>query len=205
MRGYARNFATLSAAGAVTLATYLVFRFQAQAAFTAGHLIRSIVFDLIGMVLASVAALPWYTYALDTDRQIPIDLGKPFRYRRQFTAQAVASFWFWAAILLGLRYLFGIPSLLALVIYGFYGYAVAEGNTSGLQALGSSARLGEGRRVGLFAVALILLVFNLSGAIALGFSVTPVTIVLAFIGVLMTSNVSLVAGARLYRMFTREL
>ena len=205
VNGYRRNFAVLSVAGALTLATYLAFRIQAQSALAAGQITRSIALDLAGMILASVVALPWYSYALDADRALPADPAKPFRTPGLFAPQAVASFWFWAAILLGLRYLYGIPSILALVFYAFYGYVVAEGRVTGLRALGVSARLGEGRRVGLFAVALIFLVFNLFGAIALGFSVTPLTIVLAFLGVLVTANITLVAGARLYRSFSEKL
>jgi hypothetical protein len=202
--GYRRNFVILSVAGALTLSTYLAFRLYAQAALADGRIARSIVFDLAGMILASVVALPWYSYALDADRALPVDPAKPFRSIGLFAPQAVASFWFWAAILLGLRYLYGIPSILALVFYAFYGYVVAEGRVTGLQALGISARLGEGRRVGLFAVSLIFLVFNLFGAIALGFFVSPLTVVLAFLGVLVTANITLVAGARLYRSFLEE-
>jgi hypothetical protein len=203
-RGYRRNFAVLSLAGAFTLGTYLAFRLQAQAALATGNIGRSVLLDLAGMVVASVVALPWYSYALDADRARPTDPRNPFRSLQRFLPQAVASFWFWAAILFGLRYLYGIPSILALVFYAFYGYVVAEGRVAGLGALGVSARLGEGRRVGLFAVAMIFFVFNLVGAIALGFSVTPVTAVLAFLGVLVTANITIVAGARLYRTFSKE-
>jgi hypothetical protein len=203
--GYRRNFVILSLAGTLTLSTYLAFRLYAQAALADGHIARSIVLDLAGMILASVVALPWYSYALDADRALTVDTAKPFRSIGLFAPQAVASFWFWAAFLFGLRYLYGVPSLLALVFYAFYGYIVAEGRVSGLRALGVSARLGEGRRVGLFAVGLIFLVFNFFGAIALGFSVTPLTVLLAFVGVLITANITLVAGARLYRSFSKDV
>ena len=100
---------------------------------------------------------------------------------------------------------YGLPSILALIFYALLRLCRGRGSGCSLRALGVSARLGEGRRVGLFAVALIFLVFNLAGAIALGFLVTPLTVALAFVGVLVTSNITLVAGARLYRTFSEEM
>ena len=203
--GYFRQPAPLSLAGAVTLATYLLFRIQAQHAYDAAALGRSILLDLAGLVLASLAALSWYAGALAADRGLKVDLSAPFHHRRRFTAQAVASFWFWAAVLFGLRYLYGIPSLLALTFYAFYGYVVTEGESKGLRALGQSVRLGQGRRVGLFAVGLIFLVFNLLGALPLGYAVNPFTTVLASLGILVTTNITIVAGARIYRTLTGEV
>lgn len=202
IKGYAKNVVPLSLASLATLGTYLAFRFPAQRAFLDEQVFTSIGLDLVGMILASVIAHPWYSYSLDAEAGRPIDLIKPFRTPYNFYVQAVASFWFWAGILLGLRYLFGLPSVIVLLFYAFYGYIVADGRTdSGLKALGHSARLGEKKRVGLFAIAGILFVFNLFGAIAIGFSVTPLTIGLAVLGVVITSSITLVGGARIYRTF----
>lgn len=205
IRGYVRNVVPLSVAGAATLAVFLGFRFPAQAAADSGSLLRSLLLDLVGLVAAAVVAYPWFSYALDADRGVPIDIGKPFSNLSGFGTQAVASFWFWAAILFGLRYLYGIPSIIALLFYAFYGFVIADQQAqTGLRALGTSARLGEGRRVGLFAVAALLVVFNMFGAIAVGFGANPLTWALTFVGLLITTNVSLVIGARIYRVFRNE-
>jgi hypothetical protein len=204
-RGYVRNVMPLTAAGAVTLAVFLGFRFPAQSAADSGALVRSLLLDLAGLVAAAVVAYPWFSYALDADRGVPIDIRKPFAHLSGFGIQAVASLWFWAAILFGLRYLYGIPSIVALMFYAFYGFVIADQQVeSGLQALGVSARLGEGRRVGLFAVAALLIAFNMLGAIAIGFGTNPLTWALTFAGLLITTNISLVVGARIYRVFQNE-
>ena len=201
VRGYAKNLLPLSLAAAATLGIYLAFRFPAQDAFVDGNLVRSISLDLVGLVLGSIFAYPWYCYALDAVDGKPTDLRSPFRTPKRFLAQAVASFWFWAAVLLGLRYLFGIPSILAALFYAFYGFAIADGaEESGLKALGYSVRVGEGKRIGLFALAAVFLIFNMFGAIAVGYEVTTLTIGLAILGLVITTNVTMVAGARVYRL-----
>lgn len=201
VKGYVANLVPISLAAAATIATYLAFRLPAQAAAEGGRLLVSLALDLVGLVVAAVVAYPWYTYALAAADGRPIDPVAPFRTSERFSAQAVASFWFWAGVLLGLRYLYGIPSLLALVFYAFYGFVIADGSTaSGLKALGHSVILGHGRRVGLFAIGALFMAFNLFGAIAIGFDVNPLTIGLAFAGFVATSSITMVSGAAIYRM-----
>ena len=205
VRGYLANLWPLSVAGAATLGTYVAFRLPAQAAADSGFVARSLVLDLAGLIVAAVVAHPWFSYALDADRGMGIDLLKPFNRPAGFMVQAVASIWFWAAMVFGLRYLYGIPSILALLFYAFYGFVVADRRaTSGLKALGTSARIGEGRRVGLFGIAAVLTVLNLFGAVAVGFGVNPGTLALTVLGLVVTTNVSLVTGARIYRTLENE-
>ncbi len=201
VRGYFAHLAPLSAAGALTLGTYLVFRLQAQAALDADNLLRSILLDLAGLVVASIVAYPWYCYALDAQAGGPVDVGFPWRTFGRLRYQAVASLWFWAGVLLGLRYLLGLPAIVVVIFYAFYGFVVADGAADGgLMALGTSVRISEGRRIGLFAVAGVFFVFNLFGAIALGVTVNALTVALAIAGLVVTTNITMVSGARLYRL-----
>lgn len=206
LAGVRRAPLPLALAGSVTLAIYMGFRISAQAAADAENLVRSLALDFVGLVVAAAASLVWFSYALDVDRERPVDLRRPLSRPMAFWDMGVASFWFWAAVLFGLRYLYGIPSLLAVVFYAFYGFVLADGEAnSGMRALAASARLGEGRRIGLFAIATLFLVINLFGAIAVGFGVTPLTMALAFLGVLVTTNVTMVSGARIYRVVNEEI
>lgn len=187
----------LLATAAATLGTYLAFRIPAQLAFDQGRLLASVLIDLAGLTVAGVVALPWYAVSLAVARgEEPRLAGQLVPSR--LTAQAVASIWFWAGVLVGMRYLFGLPALAFLVLYAFHGFSVADGATSGLRALGSSVRLGEGRRVGVFAVGFLFLLFNLAAAIALGTGVDPLTITVTALALLVTTNVTMVAGAHLY-------
>lgn len=126
--------------------------------------------------------------------------------RGQFAAQLVCAIFFWAAFMLGLRYLAGIPSILAALFYGFYGYVVADrAAKGGLRALGTSVRLGTKRRVALFAILALLAIFNLLAAIPLGYGVSTLTVVLTLALLTVTASITLVGGACLYDALTERL
>ena len=197
--GYTSNIGPLTVGAVATFAVYGVFRILAQQALDDGQQIASIALDLVGLMLAGTVALPWYVYALAAARSNPIELAAAWRDGSRFSAQFVCAFWFWAAFMLGLRYLFGVPSILALLFYGFHGYVVADRVAKGgLRALGTSVRLGHKRRVALFAILALFIVFNLAAAIPLSYGVTPVTYAASAVCFTVTGSVTLVSGARLY-------
>lgn len=206
VRGLRRHPVGLLVSGLITVAAYLAFRFPAQGATDEGNLVVGLGLDLIGLVVSSTVALVWYMYALAAFDERQLSRADVSSSLDKLGTQAVASFWFWAGFLLGLRYLFGLPSILALLFYAFYGYVVADGQTtSGLKALGLSAALGQGKRVGLFAIGGLFFVFNLLGAVAIGWGVTPLTTALAVAGFVVTASITLVAGAALYRTWDIEM
>lgn len=196
----------LSLAGAFTLGVYGLFRWPAQQLLEDDRVYSSVAVDLVGLIVAGTLAVPWYFYALAAVDGREINLIEPFVDKRAFAHQAVASFWFWAAVLLGLRYLFGIPSLFVVLLYAFHGFVIADGTKGGMMALGQSVRLTEGKRVGLFAIAGLLMIFNLFGAIAAGFDGLPTTarILGAGLGLVVTTSITLVIGATIYREFAGE-
>lgn len=206
IRGYLANALPLTLAGIATLGVYTVFRIPAQRAFEAQDIYQSLAIDLVGLFLASIVAMGWYAYALAAFDGRKLTFSSIIEnFGARFMAQAVASFWFWAAILLGLRYLLGIPSLLAVVFYAFYGYVIADGKAKGgLAALGYSAKLGDGKRIGLAALAIVLLLFMLLGAFPLGFGTSTAMRLLAVLGLVVTSSIILVAGAGIYRLLDEQ-
>ena len=204
--GYVKNLIPLTAAAAVTIAVFGVFRFWAHTASDDGKTFQSIAFDLVGLVLAGTVSLPWFAYALDAARGKPIDLAAPWRSGGQFAAQFVCAIYFWAAFMLGLRYLAGIPSILAALFYGFYGYVVADrAAKGGLRALGTSVRLGTKRRVALFAILALFAIFNMLAAIPLGYGESTLTVLLTLALLTVTASITLVGGACLYDTLTERL
>lgn len=194
--------ARLVLAGATTIAVYVTFRIIAQASMESGSVASSIVIDFAGLVTAGVVALPWYARALGAARGERSIRSTLLKDNGSLQGQAVASIWFWAAFLLGLRYLWGLPSVLALVFYAFHGFAIADGRTkSGLKALGISARMSEGRRFVLFGIAVVFLVFNMAGALPLALGSTPFALVASLLTLSVTASITLVAGANLYLMW----
>ena len=200
LRGYVANVVPL------TLAAFATFGVLAVCVIpVAGdeNEFRYLAITTMGLILASTAALPWFSYALNAARNEPTDIAAPFRDGTRFVDQLVCSFWFWAAFFLGFQYLrtlFGpILFFLVVVLYAFYGFVVAEGTVQGpLRALGTSVRLGEKRRIALFAIWVLFFLFNFVGALPLGWGVNPVTVVITLITLAMTTSISMVAWACLY-------
>lgn len=199
--GFFKNPGPLFVAAMATLATYAAFRIPAQAALDDDLIVRSIALDLVGLVVAGVVAYPWYSFSLDVADGKPIDVRKPLQSFWWIRPQLVASIFFWAGVLLGFRYLFGLVSILVVILYAFAGFVLADGKQrSGLKALGTSVALGEGKRIGLVAIASLFLLFNMFGAISLGFGlVNAMTIGLAIIGLAVTTSATMVGGAVVYR------
>lgn len=205
------NIVPLSLGAILTLGVYSLFRAPAASLWSDDRFFASIGVDLVGLILAGTLAVPWYTYALHAARDEEIDIREPFQSLRLFKYQAVASFWFWAGILLGLRYLAGLPSILVLLLYAFHGFVVADDATKesrgGMKALGTSVRLTEKKRIGLFALMALLIMFNMFGALPLGLDagVNAATIAGAGVGLTITTSISLVFGAHIYDAFAKEL
>jgi hypothetical protein len=159
-----------------------------------------------GFVLAGTGAYFWFSYALDAARGNEVDLAKPFRRWERLPAQFVASFWFWAGLLIGIPMMF-LPALIVLVFYAFYGFVVVDRpELGGLKALGTSVRLGDKRRIALFAIAALALLFNFivpGLAFAIESSAVAVPIWLALL--LVTTSITLVGGAALYDVLNEGL
>ena len=207
-KGYTANIIPLTIGAIVTMGVYAPFRWYGQQLFDDERFFRFMAVEVVGLVIAGTIAYPWYFYALDAARGKKSQLAEPFENPRRFAVQAVSSFWFWAGVLLGVRYLLGLPSIVVLLLYAFHGYVIAAGKSkSGLLALGTSVRLGQGRRFGLLAIGVLLLILNFVGAVGAGFEQLdlPVRIGLAFIGLCVTTSVSLVVGAVLFDVLWEEM
>ena len=169
---------------------------------------------LVASFPAGVIAAPWFRYALDVVDEKEINVMAPLIDGQKWLNHAFATFWFWAGITLGLRYsvlIPGLPSIIVLLLYPFYGYIIAGGREiNGLKALGVSVRLGVGKRLGLFAIAGLMFMFNIFGV--LGFAVgledgTPsiLGVVLGILGISATASITLVSGGAIYRTLEGNL
>ncbi len=154
---------------------------------------------LLSFILAGTLSYPWFTYALQAARGEKVDLQSPFDHPKRFAHQLVATLWFWAGFMLGVRFLSGIPSILVLILYAFYGYFVVEAGKGGSYALGASVRLGEKRRIGLFGIAVLFGVFNfIPLVIAFAIPQPIVTAVISFVGLAISTSITLVSGGAIY-------
>ncbi|MEM7274222.1 MAG: hypothetical protein AAF547_14155 [Actinomycetota bacterium] len=206
VEGFRREPVLLVAGGVMTFAVSMAIGIPAQNALEAGDRALGFALSLISTVLGATAAYPWFSYALDAARGEPASFAKPFRTPGRFLPQFVASFWFWAGVLFGIQFLFGVPALLVTVFYAFFGYLIVDRHDlGGMKALGTSVRLGDKRRIGLFAILGIFAMFNFFAFLPLGYAVNPGTVALTLVLVLVTTSVTLVAGAALYDVLRVEL
>ena len=205
VEGFQRNPVALLLAGLLSIAGYAVFGIPAQQMLDDGDRVPALILNIVGLVLGGTLAHPWYVVALASDRGEKADLAAALRSGDRFFAQLVGSFWFWAAFILGIQYLAGIPSIVVLIFYSFYGFIVADLRYGGMRALGTSVRLGEGRRIGIFAIAAMYGVFNFAAFLPLGYAVNVGTIVLSAAVALVTTSITMVAGAALYETLKVDL
>ena len=166
---------------------------------------------MVAAIPAGIVAAPWFKYALDIVDEKEINVMAPLVDFPKLLHHAFATFWFWAGIAFGLRYLRGIPSILVILLYAFYAYVIADGKEiNGLKALGTSVRLSAGKRIGLFAIAGIFFMFNIVGVLGLGVgledgSPSVLGIALGIIGLSATASVTLISGAAIFRVLEENL
>ena len=187
----------------------------AGTAFDDDRVAAGVTFSIVALVLGGMFSFPLCHYALRTARQEPIDLGEPFRRWIRFVPMLVASFWFWAGFLLGFQ--MG-PQLLALAApaivmgYAFFGFVIDDRHDlGGLKALGTSVRVGDGRRFALLAivclyaaVGFVVYLFGFTIAISAGLTGAPATIAGSVV-VLPFLALALVSWAGLYYVLRKDL
>ena len=217
--GYVKNVIPLSLAGAVTLGVYGIFRYEAQQFLNDGRDLPALMVDLVGLIVSGTMAYPWFFYALKAARGEPIDIRDPFFFMNRFAHQAVAGAFFWAGVLFGLRYgktLFFLPAIVVGVLYAFYGYVIADTPLTkkkkkemrgGSYALGTSVRLGEKRRFGIFGIGVLFLLFNFVGAM-FGLAIDEPAILqygVTILGLIITTSITMVGGAHIYDVLKGKL
>ena len=200
LRGYVANVVPLTLAA---VATFGVLAVSVIPVWGEENQFRYLAVTTLGLIFATTAAVPWFSYALNAARNEPVDIAAPFRDMTRFVDQLVCSFWFWAAFFLGFQYLRSLwgPILffLVVVLYAFFGFVVANGTVQGpLRALGTSVRLGEKRRFALFAIWVLFFIFNFVALTPLGYGTNPVTVVITLVTLTMTASITMVAWACLY-------
>ncbi|NND03564.1 MAG: hypothetical protein HKN91_12335 [Acidimicrobiia bacterium] len=208
---YKNAFVPASGMAILVLALYGTARVAAQSSVSSNDLGVAFAIDAIGLVVATVVALPWFRLALRTEWRIEADAQADLS-EVKWRSMVVSALFFWGGMLVLLRYgnVLGVPALvlipviLMLVWYGLFGFAAAAGIAPGLKALGTSVRLGQGRRGTVAAVAISLALLNLLGLSPIGSGVNPATIAATILLLTVTTNVSMGAGAHLFDWLVRS-
>lgn len=197
--GFRNNAARLLGAGLLAAVVVVPFRIASEIVGDGNPTLVSVLIDTAGAVAGATLALPWFRYGLAASRGEDLRTVKAFDRPKQFVVMAVCSFWFWAAVLLGFKFLYGLPSIFAIVSYAFYGYVIADNSdATGMWSLGQSVKMGDKKRIALMSIGVLFVAFNLVAGLPIGYAVNAFTIGGAALGLLVTSSITMVSGGALY-------
>lgn len=147
----------------------------------------ALVFGLLGIVVSSLVTLGWIRLALDITDGRPVTKDAVVASFGLLVPYVVATIVYTVAVVVGLVLLI-VPGIIVAIMWVFYGFHVVDtGERSGMAALRRSTEITRGHRGKLFAFGLVLLLLNILGLIVL------------IVGVLVTSAISLLAVAHVYR------
>jgi len=181
----------------VVLGVYAAARLGASFFLATDRTVSAFLVDLGGLIVATAIALPWFTLSLAVARQRHAGFERSWAESQgSFVAMAIAASAFWLVVVFGVVYALGIPSLIVLVLFGLFGFAVANERLTGLRSLRHAYRVGRGQRTLIAAVALLLLIAN--GAIASALGSGPVLVLVALPLLVMSTGFSMSTGAHLY-------
>lgn len=148
---------------------------------------RSFVGNIVVFLVNQLVAIGWLRIALDAVDGRQIDTDRVRGAFSVFVPFLVAAILFSLGVTIGLILLI-VPGIIFAVIFGFYGWGLVDGAVDdGVAALRHSAEITRGHRWQLFGFVIVLILFNLLGLLAL------------LVGVLITSAVSILALAHVYR------
>lgn len=145
------------------------------------------VLSLISFVLGQLIAIGWIKIALDITDGRPIDAQAVIDKFKLVVPYLIAALLYALMVGFGLILLI-VPGVIVAIVFAFYGFHIVDtGSTDPIGALRRSADITRGHRWQLFLFGLLLIGLNLLG------------ILLLIVGVLITSGISLLAIAYVYR------
>ena len=184
--GFVANFAPMALYAVIVLLVNFFVGYPAREA----EGLNGLLWNFIGFLVSQCITIGWLRIALDI-----VD-GRPVSAERVRNSFEVLLPFFVAAILFSVMVAIGfvlliVPGIILAVIFGFYGWVLVDGRErKALLALGRSADITRGHRLHLVGFGLVLLVFNIVG------------LLLFVVGVFVTSAVSILAVAHVYRRLT---
>jgi uncharacterized membrane protein len=154
----------------------------------AGRVVWTVIGDLVGLLLS----LGWLRVSLEITKGVRPQVPDLFHFPG-FGTFLLASILFFIGAVIGFVLLI-VPGIIFVVIFGFYGFVIAEreNNVGVLESLQRSADITRGHRWPLFGLGLLLLGINILGLLA------------CFVGVLFTSGITVIAWAWAYRTLSGE-
>jgi uncharacterized membrane protein len=186
---YWKNVGPLVVIALVVFGIQLVFGLIASAV---DSVFAQVVIQIIGTLVSLLITLGWWRVAVEITRGVKPEVGDLFK-AQGYGVFIVASILFYIGAVIGFILLI-IPGIIFCVVFGFYGFVIAErGDGVGvMESLQRSADITRGHRWEIFGLAIVLLLIDVVGALLCG------------IGLLFTSGITLIAWAYAYRSLSGE-
>jgi hypothetical protein len=186
---YWKNVGSLVVIAIVVVAINLVVGAIAQ---TTGSVAGQVLIQFVGFIISMLLALGWIRVSLEVTRGVRPEVGDLFKFDG-YGAYLLASILFAVGLYVGLI-LCIVPGIIFAVVFGFYGFVIAErGEGVGvIDSLKESADLTRGNRWQLFGLGVVLLLINLVGALIL------------LVGLIFTLGITIIAWAYTYRTLRGE-
>lgn len=188
-RGFWKNVGPLIVIAIVVLAIHIVANLVASAFDNAA---LQIILSIIAWLISLLISLGWIRVALK------VTAGERPEVSNLFELPGFPVY-IGASIVFGIAYAIGlvlciIPGIIVGLVWGFYGFVIAERGESASfgEAFSRSAEITKGNRWNLLGFGLVLFLINLVG------------LILCVIGLLFTMGISLVAVSYVYRKISGE-
>ncbi|HEX6195744.1 MAG TPA: hypothetical protein VFZ37_07530 [Jiangellaceae bacterium] len=147
----------------------------------------SFLLGLTGFIVGQLVAIGWIKLALDITDGRPVSAEAVLDRFRLVVPYLIAAVLFGLMVGIGLVLLI-VPGVIAFIVFAFYGFHIVDtGEQNPFEALRRSAELTRGHRWQLFLFGLVLIGINILGLLVL------------LVGVLISSGISLLAVAYVYR------
>lgn len=149
--------------------------------------VASTLMSFIAFLITQLLAIGWIRIALDAVDGQPISVDRIKESFGIIVPFAIAAVLFSVGVSIGLILLI-VPGIVVAVTFGLYGPILVDGvRTDALEALRHSAEITRGERLHLFGFGVALVLLNMVGFLLL------------VVGVIVTSAVSVLAAAHVYR------
>jgi len=147
--------------------------------------------SLIGWFVSVLISMGLIRIALKIVDGQPVETADLFQRVDLALPYIIASFLVGVMVAIGFVFLI-IPGVYLAITFGFYPYNIVDKEHGIMESIEQSAAITKAQKWDLFAFAVVLIFFNLAGALALG------------VGLLITMPVSLLAMAYVYRKLNGE-
>jgi uncharacterized membrane protein len=151
----------------------------------------SLLMTLVSFFVGQVIAMGWVRMSLKITDGKEASIADFFERLDLLLPYAIASLLFSIMVALGLV-LFVVPGIILAIVFAFYGPALVDEELGSIDALKRSAAITRGNRGRLFLFGLAVLLLNVVGLLFL------------VVGVLVTSGISLLAFAYVYRRLSGD-